>query len=122
METTKTRITIEQISEMLRDHPETRDDTRVWALRDLVNAHEAYTENLEWLARKLVDEVEKNRAAEIRGVHESIMRTSLIDDITIGAAKIVALRQALGWTCKAADDPKATPVDELIRTLDPSNR
>ena len=117
METTKAEITMAQISELLRSFPPARDDARVWAMRDLVNEYEQYTEKLEWLSRNLADEVLKNQTHGVASVYETVLSTSLIPDIGRHAAKIAALRNLLQMTCKPKDDPAATVVDELIHTL-----
>ena len=118
-EVRKVVITREQVSELLRDHPEARDDARVWVLADAIGQYEAYTEKLEWLARDLADLVEKNRIAGMPTVYDTVMSTSLIPEIAEHAAKFTALKRVLQTTCRAKDDPTATVVDELIRTLNP---
>ena len=115
---TKIEVTREQISELLRDFPAAGDDARLWAMRDLADEHEAYTKKLKSLSRDLARELERNEELGIPSVSECVLRTSLIDDITTHAAKISALIRVLEVTCKAKNDPNATAVDELIRTLD----
>ena len=115
---TKIEITREQISEILRDFPAAGDDARLWVLRDLADEHEAYTKKLKSLSRDLAREVERNEELGIPTVSECVLHTSLIDDVKTHAAKVTALRRLLEVTCKAKDDPKATAVDGLIRTLD----
>jgi len=115
---TKIEITREQVSELLRDFPAAGDDARLWVMRDLADEHEAYTKKLKSLSRDLAREVERNEELGIPTVSECVLRTSLIDDIATHAAKITALLRVLEVTCKAKNDPNATAVDELIRTLD----
>lgn len=115
---TKTGITMLQIREMLQASPDAREDARVRVLIDLVNEYEHYTHKLEWLTENLTQEVAKNQTRGMASVHETVLSTSLIPDITRHAAKIAALVRVLETTCKAADDPTATVVDTLIRTLD----
>jgi hypothetical protein len=115
----RTEITTEQISAMLSDHPETRDDPRVRLLLDIASEHTTYELKLEWLARNLDEEKRRHDEMGLASIHEGVLSTSLIDDIKVSTAKIRALMTAVAYTCKAADNPKATAVDELIRTLDP---
>jgi hypothetical protein len=115
----KVVITREQVSDLLRTHPEARDDTRVWVLVDAIGQYEEYTTKLEWLARNMADEVRKNKAHGMPSVYDTIMSTSLIRDIAEHAAKFTALKRVLQTTCRKKDDPDAGPVDELIRTLNP---
>ncbi len=110
-------ITREQISELLRTNPDARDDARVWVLADAIGQYEAYTEKLEWLARNLNDLVLKNQTAGMPSVYDTVLRTSLIPEIEEHASKFTALKRVLQTTCKRADDPTATVVDTLIRTL-----
>jgi hypothetical protein len=112
-------ITREQVSELLRTHPEAREDARVWVLADAIAQYEAYTEKLEWLARNLADLVEKNRIAGMPTVYDTVMSTSLIPEIAEHAAKFTALKRVLQTTCRAKDDPNVGPVDMLIRILNP---
>jgi hypothetical protein len=112
-------ITREQVSELLREHPEARDDARVWVLSDAVAQYEAYTEKLEWLTRNLTDEVRKNQLVGMPSVYDTILCTSLIPEIAEHASKFTALKRVLQTTCRRADDPNATVVDTLIRTLNP---
>lgn len=112
-------ITMDRISDLLREWPEARADARVRVLVDLANEHEGYTKKLEWLSRDLVEEVTRNRERGLVSIHEGVLSTSLITDVRAHATKITALMRVLTSTCKAADDPKATALDELIRTLDP---
>jgi hypothetical protein len=118
-ETRRIEITREQVSEVLRDHPEARDDARTWILVDAIGQYEEYTVKLEWLARNMADEVRKNEAYGMPSVYDTIMSTSLIRDIAEHAAKFTALKRVLQTTCRRADDPTATVVDTLIRTLNP---
>jgi hypothetical protein len=112
-------ITREQVSELLRTHPEARDDARTWILADAIGQYEAYTEKLEWLTRNLADEVRKNQLIGMPSVYDTIMCTSLIPEIAEHAAKFTALKRVLQTTCRANDDPNAGAVDTLIRTLNP---
>ncbi len=114
----KTEITMEQVSELLKAYPPARQDPRLRVVTDLVHAYEEYTQKLEWLARSIEDVRRKNEEYGIRGVHETVLQTSLIPDITGLAAKINALVRVLELTSLAEDDPASTPVDALIRTLD----
>ncbi len=115
----KVVITREQVSELLRTHPEARDDARTWVLADAIAQYEAYTEKLEWLARNLADEVRKNETHGMPSVYDTIMSTSLIRDVAEHAAKFTALKRVLQTTCKRKDDPYAGPVDALICSLNP---
>ncbi len=118
-EVRRIEITREQVSELLRDHPEARDDARTWVLSDAIAQYEAYTEKLEWLTRNLTDEVRKNQIVGMPSVYDTIMSTSLIRDIAEHASKFTALKRVLQTTCRRVDDPTATAVDTLIRTLNP---
>ncbi|MDM7916141.1 MAG: hypothetical protein ACE15D_16395 [Candidatus Eisenbacteria bacterium] len=113
-------ITGEQIRDLMAACPSARNDPRVRVMTDLANEHRTYTEKLEWLARKLQEEVQRNGEWGLDGVSETVMQTSLIPDVANHAAKIRALLHVLETTCRAADDPEATAVDALIRTLDRS--
>jgi len=115
----RTEVTTEQISTMLTEHEETRNDPRVRLLLDIASEHETYQHKLEWLARSLDEEKRRHEDMGLASIHEGVLSTSLIDDIKVCAAKIRALMNALAYTCKRPDDPKATVLDELIRTLDP---
>jgi hypothetical protein len=115
----KVVVTREQVSELMKVFPEARDDTRVWVLVDAIGQYEQYIAKLEWLARNLADEVRKNEAYGMPSVYDTVMSTSLIRDIAEHASKFSALKRVLQTTCKRADDPTETVVDELIRTLNP---
>lgn len=119
MGTTKIDITMDQITDLIRQWPEARTDARVSALVDLINEYESFTTKLEWLSRNLVEEVERNQTHGLTTVHEGVLSTGLIADVRVHAAKITALMRVVTYNCKAADDPKSTALDELIRTLDP---
>ena len=119
MTTTRTEIRMEQIWDLVREHPETRKDARLPALRDMVNHFEEYTKTIDRFRENLAIEKEAIENFGMARIDENIMSSSLVQDCATHAAKLGALRRVLECTCKAADDPKSTPVDELIRTLDP---
>ena len=117
IEITRVEITREQVSDLLRSNPEARDDARVWVLIDAIGQYETYTEKLEWLVRNLTREAQENQTRGMGSVYDTVMSTSLIRDVAEHAAKFTALKRVLQTTLKPKDDPNATVVDELIRTL-----
>ena len=93
-------------------------DPRIRALYNMVDAYGDVVKKLQWHASNMSDEVMKVDRLGMDAVYETLMSTSLIEDIKRQVAVYRALRSTLEWSCRAEDDPLANEVDRLIHTLD----
>jgi hypothetical protein len=117
METTqpkRTAIDAHQVFEFARTNRECGHDARIQVLKDLASASAQYEKQLRWLVEKLSRELENYQMRGIRSVDPSLLRTSLVHEVTEAAVQITMLRGILEWTTKAKTDPDATALDLFI--------
>ena len=110
----RTSIDPHQVFEFARKNRECAYDARIQVLKDLASASAQYEKQLRWLTEKLNRELANYELRGIRSVDPSLLRTSLIDDVTEAAIQIATLRGILEWTTKAKTDPEATALDLFI--------
>ena len=83
-------------------------EARFNVMMELAYYRESYVEKLEQLRRKIDELLSDDMHHGIRAVHETVLSTSLIDDVKVRAAKIAILKKVAEDMVAQKDDEFAT--------------